>query len=382
MAVTVHPVASARVPEAREFVELPFRLYSRNRRWVPWFRGDMLSILDRKHPFFEHSEAAFFVARRDGRTVGRIAVLENRNFNTYRHRKHARFSFFDAEDDRDAAAALFAEAEGWARARGLDTLIGPMGFSSMSGGGVLVDGFEHRAAMTMMPWNHPYYRELIESSGFGKYKDFFSAYLDPRTYTTPAKVRRVAELTLKRGTFYVPELRTGAQLLEVARKIGRVYNDAWEDHEETSPMTGTELEHLAKSLLLVTRPSMIKVIMKAVEDENVEDELAGFVLAFPDLSAAIQRSRGNLNPLAVLRILMAKQFSRFAVINGLGILPAYQGSGGNALLYLELEKSLKESGCTGAEMVQIAETTGKMLSDMETLGGRIYKTHRVYVRPI
>lgn len=331
----------------------------------------MKDILRRKHPYFEHSDGDFFVARRDGIAVGRIAVLEPRRFNAYRGKQDARFYFFDCENNPEAARALFSAAAEWGRSRGLERLIGPQGFSGMSGGGILIDGFEHPPAMTMMNYNHPFYRDLVEGCGFVKYKDFFSAWLDGEAYRTPEKIARVAEITLRRGEFRLADLRTKKDLKKIAGEIGRIYNESWEDHEEYCPLTGREFDRLASGLLLVSDPGLIKVLLH-------RDEIAGFCLTFPDLSDALRRARGRLSPLSLIRLGREKKRTRKFIINGIGILPRFRNSGGTAVIYRELENTLKSRKVSGADLTQIAETTTLMLKDMETLGGRIYKTHRVY----
>ena len=370
--LTVHRVEDGRSPFAEEFITLPHQIFRDNPYWVPWFRQDMREILNRNHPFFEHSEGEFFLVRRGGRAVARAAALENKNFNEYQSRRDARFYFFDSHDDPEAAHALFRTVEEWAHARKLNRVIGPQGFSGMTGAGILIEGYDRRAAMTMMNYHLPYYRQLVESYGFEVYKDFVSAYLDAVAYETPPKIRRGAEISLKRGSFWIPQLKTKRDLRALGREIGTIYNESWIDHEEYCPMTERELEQLINSLVTVTDPRIIKVI-------RAGEEIAGFLLTFPDLSPAIQRSNGRITPLSLARLLWMKRRTREFIINGVGILPKYQKTGATALLYYELERTLK-GHALWAEMTQIAETTDLMLSDMQTLGGEVYKRHRVYQR--
>ncbi|MFP4301422.1 MAG: hypothetical protein ACLFPW_00790 [Spirochaetaceae bacterium] len=370
--LTLHTVEDSRSPYAGEFIDLPHRIFRSNPYWVPWFHQDMRSILDRNHPFFEHSEGEFFLVRRAGRAVARLAALENKNFNEYQGRKDARFYFFDSFDDPEAAHLLFRRVEEWARERKLDRVIGPQGFSGMTGAGLLIEGYDRRAAMTMMNYHLPYYRELVESYGFEVYKDFVSAFLDAVAYQTPPKIKRVAEISLKRGSFWIPELRKKSELRALGQEIGKIYNESWVDHEEYCPMTEAELKQLIDSLVTVTDPRIMKVI-------RAGEEIAGFLLTFPDLSPAIQKSKGRITPLSLARLLYRKRTTREFIINGVGVLPKYQKSGATALLYYELERTLK-GRALWAEMTQIAETTDLMLSDMKTLGGEVYKRHRVYQR--
>jgi hypothetical protein len=358
-----------------EFVDLPFRLYTNVPQWVPPFRSEMAKILRRQHPFFEHSEAAFLLARREDKSVGRITVFDNRRFNSYRNRKEARFYHFECAEDEEAAAALFAAASAWARRRGLGQLAGPHGFSGMDGGGLLIDGFEHRATMTMMLYHLPYYQRLLEKYDFGKVRDYYTAVIDRSAFQLPDKIRRVAEIHYKRGHFRVPVFRKRRELLRIARKIGEVYNRSFIVHEDFCPLKEEEIDRLAKDLMLVSKPSLIKILY-------YDDQVAGFLFAFPDLSGALRRARGRLTPISLIDLLTENRRTDTLIVNGAGILPEYQKLGANGLLYYELIRTIEDSGFRKAEMVQIADTTSLMLADMQTLGGRVYKTHRIYRRKL
>jgi hypothetical protein len=361
--------------EEKQFISLPFTIYRNNPHYVPWFNRQMKNIIARRHPYFAHSDGEFFIALRNREPVGRIALLEPRRYNEYHSRRDARFYFFEAKDDVEAAKAMFGHAEEWAKARTLDRLAGPQGFSSFTGSGILVDGFEHTASMTMMPYHLPYYRELIEAAGFEKFRDFYSAELDARTQGLPVKYQRVADITLKRGRFSLPSLTTRKEVKEIADELGRIYNDSWEEHDNFTPLTDAEMEQIKEELLMVSEPSLVKVIRSG-------DELAGFVLAFPDLSDAMIRAKGRLNPLTLLSLKREKKKTEKFLINGLGILPKYRKTGGIAVLFYAITRALREHGVRSAELTQIAETTDLMMSNIDKLNARIYKTHRVYQKRV
>ena len=366
----VEPADGKRI---NEFIDLPFRLYKNVHQWVPPFRSEMAKLLRKQHPFFGHSEAAFLLARREEKPVGRITVFDNRRFNSYRNRKEARFYHFECTEDEEAAAELFAAAEAWARRRGLGQLVGPHGFSGMDGSGLLIDGFEHRATMTMMHYHFPYYHRLLENSDFEKVRDYYTAVIDRSGFQLPDKIRRVAEIHYKRGHFRAPVFRKRRELLRIARKIGEVYNRAFIVHEDFCPLKEEEIDRLAKDLMLVSKPSLIKVLY-------YDDQVVGFLFAFPDLSGALQRAGGRLTPISLVDLLTEAGRTDTLIVNGAGILPEYQQLGGNGLLYYELIRTIEDSGYRRGEMVQIADTTSLMLADMQTLGGRVYKTHRIYRR--
>ena len=361
--------------QINEFIDLPFRLYESTPQWVPPFRSEMRKILTRNHPFFENSEAAFYLARREGRTIGRISVFENRRFNTHRNRREARFYHFECVEDEEAAAALLEAAAGWAADRGLSELHGPYGLSGMDGSGIQIDGFQHRATMTMMHYNHPYYRRFFEAGGFSKVRDYYTAEIQRQGFSLPEKIKRVAEIHYRRGHFRVPRFRSKRAIRRIARQVGDVYNRSFMVHEDFCPLREEEIDRLAKDLMLVSKPSLIMILY-------YDKQVVGFLFAFPDLSAALQRARGRLGPFRIIDLLTEAGRTDTLIVNGAAILPEYQKLGGNGLMYYELIRTILDSGYRRAEMVQIADTTSLMLADMQTLGGRVYKIHRIYKREL
>jgi GNAT superfamily N-acetyltransferase len=373
--VEVLEISSGDKERINEFIDLPFRLYRNVPQWVPPFRSGMLKILTRAHPFFEHSEAAFYLASRRGRPVGRISVFENRRFNSCRNRREARFHHFECREDDGAAQALIQAAVDWARRRGLTRLQGPHGLSGMDGSGIQIEGYEHRATMTMMHYNQPYYRGFFERGGFSKVRDYYSAEIGVQGFIMPEKIRRVAEIHYRRGHFRVPRFRSKRAIRAIAGQIGDVYNRAFMVHEDFCPLREAEIEALARDLMLVSKPSLVKILY-------YEDQVVGFLFAFPDLSASLQRAKGRPGLIRLIDLLTEAARTDTLIVNGAAILPEYQKLGGNGLLYYELIRTILDSGYRRAEMVQIADTTSLMLADMQTLGGRVYKIHRIYGREL
>jgi hypothetical protein len=328
-----------------------------------------------KHPFYEHSDADFFIALRDGRAVGRVAALENRRYNEFHGKRQAQFYLFDCEEDPEAAAALFERLFEWARARGLKQVVGPKGFSAVDGYGLLIEGFEHRQMMTMMNYNYPYYPGLMEAAGFHKEVDFVSCYVNADTFRLPERVHRIAERIQRRGTLTVRRFKSKRALRAWAARIGQTYNETFTQNWEYYPLTEREIAFLVDNLTLVAQPRLIKIITH-------KDRVVGFLFGFPDVSTALQRARGHLLPLGILHLLREMRRTRWIALNGAGILPEYQGRGGNALLYSEMEKTVRESGFEHADLTQIAETAVQMRRDLENIGAQPYKNHRVYAREL
>ncbi len=375
--VTIEKVDTENKAQVKRFVEFYYRLYEGCPQWVPPLYVDAYLPLNRKkHPFFEHSEADFFLAVQDGEVVGRICAAENKPFNAYHNTRKAHFYAFDSVDDQEVANALFETVFDWARKRGLDTVIGPKGLSPFDGYGILVEGFEHRQMMTMTNYNYAYYPRLIEALGFEKEVDFVSCYLPADSFRLPERVARIAERVKERGRLQVKQFRSKRELLEWAPRIGQAYNKAFINNWEYYPFSQGDIQYAVDNVFLVADHRLIKIILHG-------DEIVGFLFAFPDVSAALQRARGRLFPFGLIDILLEMRRTKTISGNGMGILPEYQGLGGNALLYYEMAKTiLGFKQFEHVEMTQVAETTRQMRADLKNLNGVEYKNHRVYRRSI
>ncbi len=362
--------------QVRRFVALPYRLYRQHPQWVPPPRQDIALMLNRqKHPFYEHSDADFFVALRDGQVVGRVAVMENRSYNAYHQVKQAQFYLFDCEDDLEIATALFEHAFAWAKARGLDTIVGPKGFGPLDGYGLLVEGYEHRQMMTMMNYNYDYYPRLIEALGFEKEVDFVSCYLNAQTFQLPERVHRIVARVKERASLTVMPFKNKAHLRQWIKPLGHAYNQAFVANWEYYPLSEKEVDFVVNNIIMVADARLIKVIMH-------KDQIVGFLFGFPDVSAALQRAQGRLTPWAIADLLLEMRRTSWIALNGAGILPEFQGVGGNALLYAEMENTLRAYHFAHADLTQVAETAVQMRHDLENVGGKMYKNHRVYRKRI
>ncbi len=356
--------------QARVFLDLPFHLYRDIPQWVPPIAGDVRRMLDRqRHPFYRHSEAAFFIAEQDDQPVGRIAVLDHRLYNEYNHEKTAFFYLFECEDNPDAAAALFEAASLWARGRGLDRMIGPKGFTALDGLGLLVRGFEHRPALGI-PYNPAYYPALIESVGFEGYNEVVSGYLSA-TSPFPEKIHELSERVQARRGLHVARFRTRRDLRMLVPRLQTLYNNAISGTSGNSPLTDDEARAMANQILWFADPRLIKIVMK-------DDEPVGFLFAYPDISAALQRTRGRLFPFGWVDILREMRRTKWVNINGAGMVEKYRGLGGTAILFSELRKSIVEGGFEHAEVVQIGVENERMQRELRDLGVDFYKTHRMY----
>ena len=361
--------------QKRDFLDLPFQIYADIPQWVPSLRMDDRIRLDpKRYPFYQHSQAAFFLAYEGDHTVGRIAVIDNRLYNQHNKETTAFFYLFECENNREVADALFESACDWARPRGLTKLLGPKGFTVLDGFGLLVKGFEHRPAFGL-PYNPPYYPNLIEAAGFQLERDAVSGYL-PADVQFPERIHKLAERIAKRRGLRIARFRTRNDLRAFVPKLKDLYNNALRGTAGNAPLTDDEVKMMANQLLWFADPRLLKIVYK-------DDEPVGFLMAYPDISAALQRTKGKIFPFGWITLLREFKRTDWLNINGAGLLPEFRGSGGTAILYSELFKSATETGqFNHAEVIQVGTENENMMREMEHFGIDFYKVHRTYVRKI
>ena len=371
--IIIEKIDTSNKSQVKRFVQLPHRLYRDCPQWVPPLDIDAYAQLDpKKHPFYEHSDVEFFLATRDGRDVGRIAAIENKPFNKYHGTREADYYFFECENDLEAATALFKAVFDWAKNRGLNRVIGPKGMGPLDGYGVLVFGFEHRQTMSMLNYNFPYYVQLVEAQGFEKEVDFVSCYLPADQFKIPERVERIANRALERGGLQVKKFKDKKELVSWSARIGEAYNKAFVRNWEYYPFTPREIKFVVDNIMTIADHRLIKIILHG-------EEVVGFLFAFHDVSAALKRAKGKLLPFGLPDLLLEMRRTHTVSVNGMGILPEYQGHGGNAILYYEMGKTLFNfKQFTHVEMTQVAETTEQMRADLKNLNGIEYKNNRVY----
>jgi hypothetical protein len=352
----------------RQFKRLPFRLYAGNRFWVPPIPGEIEQVMSpEKHPFYSHSEADFFVVEQEREILGRIAVLHNRHYCEYHHSKTAFFYYFESVNDTEVSRMLFNGAETWCRERGLESIIGPKGFLRTQGPGMLVEGFDQLPALGI-PYNLPYYPALVEDAGFVKSHEHFSGYMEKHPNGT---IHLIAEKVLSRGNFEVRSFHDVREILEWIPVVDEVQQKAFSDNPNFYPHSKEEFDLLAKNILALADPKFLKLIL---HDEKV----AGFIVAYPNINRSLQRCKGRLFPFGWLSLRNEKNHPVILDINGVGLLPDYQGLGGNALLYSELDKVIHSTHIRKAEIVQVDERNLRSYADMQKMGVVFSKTHRTY----
>jgi hypothetical protein len=357
--------------QVQDFLALPARVYHDVPQWVPPLGRDERLRLDPRHyPYYRHSTAAFFLASQDGLPLGRIAVLDNRLFNEYNHEKTAFFYLFECMPDPEAAGALFESAMDWAKKRGLEKLLGPRGFTALDGLGLLVRGYQHRPAFGL-PYNPPYYVGFVESHGFESTAEIVSGYMSTDC-RFPEHIHDLAMRIQVRRGLHIARFATRRQLRQALKNLKVLYNDALAGSTDGIPLTEAEVDALASQMLWFADPHLIKIVMKG-------ERPVGFLFAYPDISAALQKTRGRIFPFGWIALMRELHRTDRININGAGMIEEFRGSGGTAILYSEMFKSVADNPrYHHAEIVQIGLENDKMQREMKNFGVDFFKLHRIY----
>jgi GNAT superfamily N-acetyltransferase len=368
---TVRPVASRR--DLNAFIKLPFRLH-RGTPWVPPLISERREFLDReRNPFFEHAEAEYFLAERDGEVVGRITAQVDERWTRFQGGNDAMFGFFEADEDPDVARALVEAAAGWARGRGRDRMLGPMDFTTNDECGLLVEGHELEP-LVLEPWHPPYYRPLLEAQGMTKAMDLLMWRLAMGELKQGEQfhdlIHQASQAAANEHGVVVRKMRKRDLEAEVTRFMD-VYNEAWGRNWGFVPVTEEEVRFQAKNL-------------KPILDENWamiaerDGEVVGAALSLPDINQVLARMNGRLLPFGWWHFLAGRRRIDRIRVFALGVKPAYQHLGVAAALYVRhLEVAARVRQKWG-EMGWILEVNEPMNRAMEGMGGTVTKRYRLY----
>jgi GNAT superfamily N-acetyltransferase len=372
---TITPVQSAQ--DRNAFIQFPYQLYREDPNWVPPLIMERKDFLDpRKNAWFEHGSVELFLARRNGEVVGRIAAVNDPNYNRFHGSSLGFFGMFECVDDGSVARGLFDVAARWSKAHGFTSMLGPVNFSTNYECTVLVEGFDAPPAV-LMAYNPRYYPTLYEACGFRKAKDVWAWELSS-SVPPPEKVVRIAEKVRQREGVVVRPIK----LKEFGREVKRVkqiYNQAWEKNWGFVPMTDAEFDQMAREMKQLVVPDLVLLA-------EVKGEPVGFSMTVPDANIALKAAGGRLTryglPIGLAKLLLASRRIKWLRLILLGLVPGYRKRGIDAILYLDTIRAAKRLGYTGGEISWTLEDNDLINRAIEAMGGRKYKTYRFYERPL
>lgn len=377
----MHPVHVIPVPTDREslkkYINFGIDLYKDNPYYVPpLVMDDIATLSPHSNPAFDFCEAQSFMALRNGETVGTITAIINKKFNEKVDRRQVRFGFMDFIDDAEVVDALFAAVEKWGAERGMNEIVGPLGFTDMDREGMLIDGFEEVGTMATI-YNYPYYPKHMDRMGFVKENDWIEFRM-PVPDGIPEKYVRVAEIVQRKYGLKVLEYKSIQKLKkDYGRAIFDLINETYSHLYGFTQLTERQIEHYIDIYIGIVRLQDICLITDAA------GKLICLGIAMPSLSKALQKSRGRLFPFGWWPLLRALRGHTDVVdLLLVAVAPEYQNKGVNALLFNKLIPSFKASGYKFAESNVEMEDNDRVQKQWEAFERRQHRRRRAYIKNI
>lgn len=374
MAVIIKEVKDSDRSLKKAFVKFPIKLYKGCPYYVPPLIMDELDTLNiKKNPAFDFCEMQLFLAYKNNKIVGRIAVIINKNANKIWNKQEARFSFVDFIDDDEVVDALFDTAHKWAKSKGMDSVIGPMGFTDLDPEGLLIKGFEKVSTMATK-YSFPYYETQIERLGYVKDADW-KEFIIPVPSEVPERHQRIANIVAARFGLKLLKFEGYNQVKPYVSKLFTCLNEAYKPLYGFSPLTQRQIDHYVKMYVPLLRWDIVQIIIK-----EETDEVVGFGIGIPSLSSALQKSKGKLFPFGWFHLLKALKSKRNPTLDLMlmGVSPEYQGKGVNALIFSNFIPAAHNSGFKFAESNPELEMNNKMVSLWDGFEAENHKVRRAY----
>jgi hypothetical protein len=351
------------------FIRLPWKIYQGDRNWVPPLIKDYLQKLSPHHPFFSHSEMILFLAYREREIVGRIAGIIDHHYIEFHQEKVGFFGFFESIQDGDVTQALLSKVRDWLKERGMEKMVGPMNPSTNDECGLLIEGFDSPPCL-MMTYNPLYYASLLEGFGLKKVMDLYAYIMERSTFSRERLARITDRLVKKEPRLRVRPIRL-RHLDDELKIVKDIYNHAWSKNWGFVPLTEAEIDDLARNLKPLLVPDL--VLFGYWEDQPV-----AFSVALPDYNEVLSHLNGKLGLLGMIKFLYFSRKIRTIRVMLLGVKHDFQKRGLEGLLYIETFKRGIKKGYLRAECSWILENNVLMSRGIESMGGKKYKTYRIY----
>ena len=365
--------------DLRRFVQFGIDLYDGEPNYCPPLVFDEINSFDtKKNPALELCEFALFLAYDADKIVGRVAAIINHRANERWGYKHARFGWIDFVDNLEVSHALLQTVCDWGKAKGMEAINGPVGFTDWDKEGCLIEGFEYDSPMASL-FNYPYYEKHFEAFGLKKEADWieFRVFIPNEI---PQKMERVAKLAIERYGVKVEKFHSARQLMRrfPNYEYMDVLNDAYTPLYNYQPMSERQKRYYAKMYFPLLNYDFVTIIT------NAQGEIVGVGVGMPDISPALRRCRGKLFPFGwfhILKMLKAKQMEVFDLLL-IAVRPDWQNRGINALFFYDQVHYFHKYGIKYAETTSILETNRKNLANWEYFDTLQHKRRRAYIKPI
>lgn len=374
MAVEIREIASRK--DLKTFIYLPEKIHAGHANWVHPLTTDDWKYFDpKKNKAFGYSDTTLLLAFKDGRPVGRAMGIINHRYNEHRNEKTARFGYLETYEDREAFLALLRHIEDWARAKGMTKIVGPYGFSDQDPEGYLIEGFENRATIATY-YNFEWVPRWLEEEGYTKDNDWF-VYKVVVPKEIPEVYQRIYERAMKHGTYRIVEFRKRKEIKPWIHRVLGLMNETYMTGNiyGYAPLEEQEMDDLADRFLPIIDPRFVKVVAK-------DDEVLAFIIAMPDMTEGIRKARGRLFPFGFIHVLRAaKKTKQLDLLLG-AVKEPYRSQGLTALMGIKVLQSASEAGMEVIDTHHEMESNIKVRTEMERMGGKIYKKYRAFQKPL
>ena len=361
-----------------KFVHFPIdTLYRDNKCYVPPLIIDEVnSLRPEKNPAFEFCEAAYFMAYRDGKAVGRIAGIINHVVNERSNKKEARFGYIDFIDDAEVVDKLIEAVTNWGKSKGMEHLTGPLSFTDMDPEGMLVEGFD-RVGTTGGIYNHAYYPKHMERLGFTKDADWIELLITVPEQV-PEKMDRIARIVSERNNLETIKYTSRKRLVaDYGDAIFKLINVAYDQLFGYSPLSDKQIKHYIKMYL----PFLPLNDLAMVVDKSTR-ELIAVGISIPSLAKALIKCRGRLFPMGWKYLLHSFKHNDVVDLMLIAVKPEYQNKGVNSLLFADLIPYFNQYGYKFAESNRELENNSKMLKQWDYFETDQHKRRRAYTKEI
>ena len=351
------------------FTRFPWEIYQGNRQWVPPLIKDLLLKFSPKHPFRSHSEMILFLARQEGKIVGRIAGIIDHHYIKFHKEKVGFFGFFESIPEAEVADTLLQKIADWLKGHGMEKMAGPMNPSTNDECGLLIEGFDSPPCL-MMPYNPRYYPSLLEGFGLRKKMDLYAYLLEESSFLLDRLDRITQRLRKRDPQLHIRPLHL-RRLDEELKIIKDIYNQAWSRNWGFVPLTDEEINLLAKELKSL-------IVSDLVLFAYWGEDPIGFSVSLPDYNVVLKHLNGKLGLFGLLKFFYySKKINKIRVML-LGVKHDFQKKGVEGLLYVETFRNGIKKGYHRAECSWILEENVLMQHGIEAMGGKRYKTYRIY----
>lgn len=369
--ITIEEVRTPR--QRRQFIEFPLKLYRGNPCFVPPLYADEKKLFRSDYHYYADSEAVYYLAYRDGKIAGRISGILQRAANKKWEQKRVRFTRFDCVDDQSVADALFGAVEAWARAKGMEEVVGPLGFSDLEREGLLIEGFDELSTFEEQ-YNYPYYQKLIEQLGYQKEVDWVEHKLYPPQKPDP-RLSEVRERLMARFGLHLSPAKTTRQFIRLYKDdFFRMLDETYAEIYGTVPFTEEMKTELVKSFRQIINIRYVAMIL------DKDEKPVCFGLCFPSIARAVQKSGGRMTLPTLLRVLKAVKKPEIIDLALIGVLPAYRGA--SIVLIDAITHMLTEGSAKYCETNLNLEDNHAILNQWKNFENVLHKRRRCYVKKL